>query len=73
MTKLLITATFLLFWTAIAQEASPAKPKIERLNDEEVKIGKIHLHQKKRELSFKGGIKHDKRSYRILFGDHQER
>ena len=62
MTKLLITAALSLFWTAIAQETSPAKPKspekpkIERLNNEEVKIGKIHLHQKKRELSFKGGI-----------------
>lgn len=62
MIKLLITAALSLFWTAIAQETSPAKPKspekpkIERLNNEEVKIGKIHLHQKKRELSFKGGI-----------------
>ncbi|HCN79954.1 MAG TPA: hypothetical protein DIS80_02380 [Verrucomicrobiales bacterium] len=62
MIKLLITAALSLFWTAIAQETSqakpksPEKPKIERLNNEEVKIGKIHLHQKKRELSFKGGI-----------------
>jgi hypothetical protein len=62
MIKMLTTATFSLFCTAIAQEASPAKPKrpekpkIERINSEEVKIGKIHLHQKKRELSFKGGI-----------------
>lgn len=62
MIKLLITAALSLFWTAIAQETSqakpksPEKPKIERLNNNEVKIGKIHLHQKKRELSFKGGI-----------------
>ena len=62
MKKILLPAVLSLFWTALAQENTPAKPqdsekpKIERLNDEEVKIGKIYLHQKKRELSFKGGI-----------------
>ena len=62
MPKLLLSAALILPWTAFAQENASAKPKsaekpkIERISGEELRIGKIHIHQKKREASFKGGI-----------------
>ena len=58
MFKLLLLATLILPWTAFAQKDAMVaeKPKIERISDEEVKIGKVHLRQKKREISFQGGI-----------------
>ena len=47
--------------TGLSQEAAEepaekAKPKIVRISDTEVTIGKIHLDQKKRELSFNAGV-----------------
>lgn len=44
--------------TSFAQDVAekPARPKIIRINENEVAIGKIHLDQKKRELSFNAGV-----------------
>ena len=62
MLKLLLPVAIFFPGITFAQEKAPAKPqppqkpKIERINEEEIKIGKVHLNQKTREVSFKGGI-----------------
>jgi hypothetical protein len=62
MIRTLILTLLLSLSVAYAQESEaptfdqPAKPDIKQLSDHEFQIGKIHLDQKKRELSFGAGI-----------------